>query len=256
MKYDNILVDERADGALIVTINRPPLNFMNLESLVEINSVLEHAKNTKAIKIVVFKGAGQKCFSAGVEVADHLGERGVEMGKQFDLLFKLLVECGKPTLAVIRGAAMGGGCELVDGCDMAIATEASIFGQPEINLGAYPAPAGVLLPRIVGRKRAFAIIFTGNNFDAREAERIGLVNRIVPDSELENAAEDLIKTFLTKSSIILSLSKRIFYGGLEIEQGIAWRKAFDASEELVKTRDSHEGLTSYLEKRKPVWKNE
>ena len=256
MKYDHILVDERGDGALIVTINRPPLNFMNIEALIEMNSVLEQVKNTKAIKIVVFKGSGEKCFSAGVSVEDHIGEHGVEMGKQLDLLFQLLIECGKPTLAVIRGAAMGGGCELVDGCDLAIASEKSIFGQPEINLGAYPAPAGVLLPRIVGRKKAFAIIFTGNNFDAKEAERIGLVNKVVPDSELENAAEELIKTFLIKSSVILSLSKRIFYGSLDIEQGLAWRKAFQGGEEILKTKDALEGLNAYLEKRKPVWKNE
>lgn len=256
MKYKNILVDERNDGALIVTINRPPLNFMNIEAIIEMNSVLEHAKNSKAIKVVVFKGAGPKCFSAGVAVEDHLGDKAPIMGKQFDLLFQMLVECGKPTLAVIRGAAMGGGCELVDGCDMAIASEKSIFGQPEISIGAYPAPASVFLPRIVGRKKAFEIIFTGNNIDAKEAERIGLVNRVVPDGELETAAEALIESFLSKSSIILSMSKSIFYGGLDIEQSIAWRKAFTASEELLKTKDATEGLTSYLERRKPVWKNE
>ena len=256
MNYENILVDERSDGALIITINRPPLNFMNIEALIEMNSVLEHAKNTKSIKIVVFKGSGRKCFCAGVEVKDHLGKRGVEMVKQLDLQTKLLIGCGKPTLAVIRGAALGGGCELVDECDMAIASEKSIFGQPEIGIGAYPAPAGVFLPRIIGRKRAFSMIFTCANVDAKEAERIGLINKVVPDEELENATEEIIKGFLTKSSIILSMSKDMFYAGLDIAQDIAWKKCFKEMDKLMKTKDMNEGLIAFVEGRQPVWKNE
>lgn len=253
MEYQNIIVDEK-DGAVTVTINRPPLNFMSIETLAEMNSVLERLKEDTKTKIVIFKGAGDKVFSAGVEVEDHLGDRLPQMGENFSKLFQLLIECGKPTLAAVRGAALGGGCELVAGCDMAIASETAVFGQPEIKLGNFPGPAGVLLPRLIGRRKAFELILKGDNIDAREAERIGLVNKVVPDSELDAATEEFAKAFLAKSGVILGLSKRIFYDGLDVEQTKAWDKTMEACSELMKTEDAVEGLTAYLEKRKPVWK--
>jgi len=254
MEYQNIIVDEK-DAALTITINRPPFNFMSIETLAEMNSVLQQFKDDAKTKLVIFKGAGNQCFSSGVEIQDHLGERASMMGENFDKLFRLLIDCGKPTLAVVRGAALGGGCELVAGCDMAIASETAVFGQPEIKLGNYPGPAGVLLPRIIGRKRAFEIIFRGNNIDAREAERIGLVNKVVLDNELEALTEDFIKTFSRKSRLVLAFSKRIFYDSLDTEPVKAWHMTMEACSDLMQTEDAIEGLTAYLEKRKPVWRS-
>ena len=254
MQYSDIIV-ERKDGSVTVTINRPPVNFMAVETLAEINSVLEEVKGDAEVKIVVFKGAGNKAFSAGVEVKDHLGDRLPHMLSNFDKLFQLLIECAKPTLAVVRGVALGGGCELVAGCDMVIASETAVFGQPEIKLGTYPGAAGVLMPRIISRKKAFEFILKGDNIDAKEAERIGLVNKVVPDAELDKAAEEFVNAFLAKSGVILSLSKRIFYETLDIEAAKAWDKTMEACGDLMKTEDAVEGLTAFLEKRAPVWKN-
>mgnify|MGYP001051472620 CR=1 FL=1 len=128
---------------------------------------------------------GNKAFCAGVEVKDHLGDRLPKMVEAFNKLFISLVEVDKPTIAVVNGVALGGGCEVVAGCDMAIASEKAQFGQPEIKLGVYPGPAVVLFPRLMGRKKAFELIVSGDNINAKEAERIGLVNKAVPEDELE-----------------------------------------------------------------------
>ena len=253
MEYREIIVDKK-DGAVTITINKPPVNFMGIETLAEINSVLEEVKGDPEVKIVVFKGAG-KHFSAGVEVADHLGDKLPHMLENFSKLFHLLIECGKPTLAVVKGVVLGGGLELISGCDMVIASETAKFGVPEITLGNYPGAAGVFVPRIISRKKAFEFIMTGENIDAREAERIGLVNKVVPDAELDKAAEEFINGFLAKRGIILSLSKRIFYDTLDMEVSKAWDKSMEASRDLMKTEDAVEGLTAFLEKRTPVWKN-
>ena len=254
MQYHDILVDN-GDGIVTITINRPPLNVMSIETLAEMNSVLEKVKGDAAVKIVVFKGAGNKAFSAGVEVKDHLGDRLPLMLENFDKLVRLLIECGKPTLAIVRGVALGGGCELAAGCDMVIASELAAFGQPEIKLGNYPIAAGVLLPRIISRKKAFELIFKGDSIDAREAERIGLVNKVVPDAELDKVAEEFINAFLNKSGTILSLSKRIFYDSLDMEVSKALDRTMEACQDLMKTDDAIEGLNAFLEKRAPVWKN-
>ena len=253
MEYHDIIVD-KTNGSVTITINRPPINFMSIETLIEINSVLEEVKGDSGVKIVLFKGAG-KHFSAGVEVQDHLGDRLPHMLSNFDKLFRLLIECGKPTLAVVRGVALGGGCELIAGCDMVIASETAMFGQPEIKLGVYPGAAGILVPRLIGRMRAFEFIFKGDNIDAREAERIGLVNKVVPDAELDKVTEEFINAFSAKSGIILSLSKRIFYDSLDSDISKAWEKTTEAARGLMSTEDAVEGLNAYLAKRPPVWKN-
>src|SRR4030042_5164000 len=123
-----------------------------------------------------------------LEVKDHRGEMMPRMMKEFDRLFQLLRKLGKPSIAVVNGVALGGGCELVVGCDMAIASEKAELGQPEIKLGGLAPAAAALFPRIVGEKKAYELILLGDNIGAKEAARIGLLNKVVPEEELDKAA--------------------------------------------------------------------
>lgn len=252
MKFENILL-EKKEGAGKITINRPPLNILNIETMEEMNRALAELRDDDAVKVVVITAAGNKAFSAGVEVADHLGDKLSSMVEVFDGLFISLVEVDKPTIAVVNGVALGGGCEVVLGCDMAIASEKAILGQPEIKLGVYPPPASVLLPRLIGRRKAFEIILSGDSIDAREAERIGVINKVVPDEELGKAADEFIKRFTSNSGLALTQARRALYRNFDLE----FRKAMEVTGTdatlVMGGENSVEGLTAFLEKRKPVW---
>jgi len=253
MKFENILL-EKKEGAGKITINRPPLNILNIEMMEEMNRALAELRDDDAVKVVVITAAGNKAFSAGVEVADHLGDKLSRMVEVFDGLFISLVEVDKPTIAVVNGVALGGGCEVVLGCDMAIASEKAILGQPEIKLGVYPPPASVLLPKLIGRRKAFEIILSGDSIDAREAERIGVINKVVPDEELEKATDEFIKRFTSNSGLALTQARRALYRNFDLE----FRKAMEVTGTdatlVMGGENSVEGLTAFLEKRKPVWK--
>jgi cyclohexa-1,5-dienecarbonyl-CoA hydratase len=253
MKFENILL-EKKEGAGKIIINRPPLNILNIETMEEMNRALAELRDDDAIRVVVVTAAGNKAFSAGVEVADHLGGKLPRMVEVFDGLFISLVEVDKPTIAVVNGVALGGGCEVVLGCDMAIASEKAILGQPEIKLGVYPPPASVLLPRLIGWRKAFEIILSGDSIDAREAERIGVINKVVPDEELEKAADEFIKRFTSNSGLALTQARRALYRNFDLE----FRKAMEVTGTdatlVMGGENSVEGLTAFLEKRKPVWK--
>jgi len=253
MKFENILL-EKKEGAGKITINRPPLNILNIETMGEMNRALAELRDDDAVKVVVVTAAGNKAFSAGVEVADHLGDKLSRMVEVFDGLFISLVEVDKPTIAVVNGVALGGGCEVVLGCDMAIASEKAILGQPEIKLGVYPPPASVLLPRLIGRRKAFEIILSGDSIDAREAERIGLINKAVPDEELEKAADEFIKRFTSNSGLALTQARRALYRNFDLEFHKAMEVTGTDATLVMGGENSVEGLTAFLEKRKSVWK--
>ena len=253
MKFENILL-EKKEGAGKIIINRPPLNILNIETMEEMGRALAELRDDDAVKVVVVTAAGNKAFSAGVEVADHLGDKLPRMVEVFDGLFISLVEVDKPTIAVVNGVALGGGCEVVLGCDMAIASEKAILGQPEIKLGVYPPPASVLLPRLIGWRKAFEIVLSGDSIDAREAERIGVINKVVPDEELEKAADEFIKRFTSNSGLALTQARRALYRNFDLE----FRKAMEVTGTdatlVMGGENSVEGLTAFLEKRRAVWK--
>ena len=134
MEYKNIIL-EKKDGIARLILNRPPVNVINREAIAEINNALEDIKNDEAVKVLLFRGSGNKAFCAGVEVKDHIGDAMPKMMREFGKIFSTLKSLGKPSIAVVNGVALGGGCEVVAGCDMAIASEKAKFGQPEIVLG-------------------------------------------------------------------------------------------------------------------------
>jgi cyclohexa-1,5-dienecarbonyl-CoA hydratase len=253
MNFENIIL-EKKDGAAKIIINRPPLNILNLDTIEEMNHALAGLRTDDEVKVVVITAAGNKAFSAGVEVGDHLGDKLPKMIEVFHKLFISLIEVDKPTIAVVNGIALGGGCEVIAGCDMAIASETAQFGQPEIKLGLYPPPASVLFPRLMGRKKAFELILSGDSIDAREAERIGLINKAVPQEELETATDEFIKRFTANSGLALSQARRALYRNLDLEFHKAMEVTGTDSVAVMAGENSVEGLTAFMEKRKPVWK--
>ena len=252
MAFKNILL-EKKEGAAKIIINRPPLNILNIDTLEEMNQALAGLKTDDEVKVVVITAAGDKAFSAGVEVGDHLGEKLPKMVEVFNKLFISLVEVDKPTIAVVNGLALGGGCEVVAGCDMAIASEKAQLGQPEIKLGVYPPPASVLFPRLMGRRKAFELILSGDSISAEEAEKIGLVNQVVPAGELEKAADEFIKRFTSNSGLTLTQARRALYRNLDLNFYEAMEATAIDATLVMAGENSVEGLTAFVEKRKPVW---
>jgi cyclohexa-1,5-dienecarbonyl-CoA hydratase len=252
MSFKNILL-EKKDGVAKLIINKPPLNILDIDTLEEMNQALAELRTDDEIKVVAITGAGDKAFSAGVAVGDHLGENLPKMVEVFHKLFISLVEVDKPTIAVVNGVALGGGCEIVAGCDMAIASEKAQLGQPEIKLGVYPPPASVLFPRILGRRKAFELILSGDSISAKEAERIGLINKAVPAEEFDKATEEFIKRFTANSGLALTQARRAVYRNFDLEFHEAMEVTGVDATLVMSGENSTEGLRAFLEKRKPVW---
>jgi len=255
MEFKNIILKKK-EGITVLTLNRPPVNVVNYEAIMEINFALRELKNDEATGVLLLRGAGNKAFCAGVEIKDHIGDKMPMMMREFGQIFSLLKNLGKPSIAVVNGAALGGGCELVAGCDMAIASEKAKFGQPEIVLGGLAPAAAALFPGMIGEKKAFEMILLGESMSAVEAERIGLINKVVPEAELDKAAEELARKFLDKSGLSVKLVREIFYQCADIatfENAI--HQATELGIQTWETADGQEGLKAFLEKRKPVWKN-
>jgi len=246
---------ESVDGVARVVINRPPLNVLNVETLSELGTALERAKNDGEVKVVVITGAGDRSFCAGVDIKDHFPDKIDTTLNVFHRVFHQLIALDKPVVAVVNGLALGGGMELASACDMVVASEKAQFGQPEIGVGAIPTVATALLPRLVGRNRALELILTGDVLSASEAKQMGLVNKVVPPEKLEEATVELVNKLKEKSPIVLRLCRMAIYQGLDLD----FKKALDNVTAiyinlLMRTEDAVEGLKAFLEKRKPQWK--
>jgi cyclohexa-1,5-dienecarbonyl-CoA hydratase len=200
-----------------------------------------------------------KAFSAGVDIKDHTVEKVNEMMAVLRAVFEKLWALEQPTVAIVQGAALGGGMELAIACDFIIASEDAQFGQPEIKVGVFPPIACLLLPRLLPWPKALEIILTGESMSAQEAYRWGLVNRVVPSEQLATEAEAFVAKLTSLSGLVLKLAKRAARIGLGQEWETRWAKRYAQIErlyldELMKLEDAHEGLKAFLEKRKPQWK--
>lgn len=251
--YQSIRV-ERREGAAWITLAKPPLNVLDIALLKELCGALEEVAADPGVKVVVLAGEG-RAFSAGADIKDHLPESYQEMVALFHRATQLLLEMPPPTLVLAQGHVLGGGCELVLACDMAIAAEGARFGQPEIKAGVFPPIAALLLPRVVGRRKALELLLTGDAVDAQEALRLGLVNRVVPADKLEEAGQEIAGKLTALSGAVVRITKRAHYRSLE-EEPLATLTALEEiySRELMATEDAKEGLRAFLEKRTPVWR--
>ncbi len=249
------ILTEFKEGVATLTLNRPPLNVLNIEMMEEINTYLEELKKEKALKLLTLQAVG-KAFSAGVDVGEHLGDLVYKMIEVFHKMFHLMDDLKVPSIAVVNGSALGGGCELALYCDMVLATEKSKFGQPEIQVGVFPPIAALIFPRIIGRKKAMELILSGETISAQEALNLGLINKVVPEASFQEEVNGFIEKFKKLSGIVLRLAKEATLAGLNDDPGKGL-KAIEKIylEELMKSHDALEGLKAFLEKRKPIWKD-
>lgn len=252
--FEHILF-EKNNGVATLTLNRPPLNILNIAMMGEMNEALEELEGDVEAKLLVICARG-KAFSAGVDIKDHTLDKVEEMIEVFHGIFRRLLSLEIPTLAVVQGACLGGGCELASFCDFVLASEEATFGQPEIKVGVFPPIAVVLFPHLIGQRRAFELLLTGEVIDAWEAERIGLITKVVPPEELERAREELVAKLAGLSGVVLRLTKRAIYEAADLPLGKAMEHIERLYlERLMSTEDAKEGLQAFLEKRKPVWRN-
>jgi len=251
MSYQFIQLDVN-EGVAVLTLNREPLNVLNIAMMKEMNQALDSLKDSK-IKLILFKATG-KAFSAGVDVGEHLGDQVEEMIAVFHGIFRRLDALPALSIASVQGAALGGGCELAVYCDLVIASEKAKFAQPEIQVGVFPPIAALIFPRLTGRKKALELILAGDTIGAQEALALGLVNKVVPVEALEEETKKYCDKFANLSGIVLAMTKKAFYRGLmdDSEQGLLKIEEVYLKE-LMKTHDAEEGLRAFLEKRKPKW---
>jgi cyclohexa-1,5-dienecarbonyl-CoA hydratase len=253
-QYIKFRVDDRAAR---ITFARPPLNILNIAMLREINEALNQCAHQRELAAIVFDAAPDcNAFSAGVAVEEHVEETIFQMLDSFHGVFRNLEQIARPTIAIVDGSALGGGCELVAACDIVIASERARFGQPEIKLGVFPPVAAVLLPRVIGDKRARELILTGELIEAPEAARLGLVNYLLPGNELEQKASDLLSRFRNLSVAALAFTKEAIDLGRGRSLDLALKEVEDLYlNELMKTYDASEGIKAFTEKRKPEWRH-
>jgi len=252
IKPHSYIIYEVHDGVATLTLNRPPLNVLNIAILREFLDELNQATQDESIGALVLNAKG-KLFSAGVDIEDHTPDKVGEMIPLFHEVCQLLADFPAPTIAAVHGHALGGGCELVLCCDLAIMAEEAKIGQPEIRLAAIAPIAAIRLSALVGYRAAADMLFTGRDLDAREALRIGLVNEVAPAEQVEKKAIEKAFQMSSMSRAAQRLNKRALQRGLD-----NWSAQIDEMEgiylnELMHTADALEGLEAFLEKRPPVW---
>jgi cyclohexa-1,5-dienecarbonyl-CoA hydratase len=245
---------EKKERVVRITMDRAPLNVLNIPLLRELDAALTACAADTLIDVIVIEGAGQRAFSAGVDIRDHTREQVPEMLDVVHGVVRKLLAIPQVTVALVRGVCLGGGCELASSCDFALASEDSSFATPEIHVGCYPPVALARFSSLIGYHRAAEMILTGRTFAAQEALAIGLINRMLPRDQLEAGLESLLEELLGKSGAVL----RITVKGLRELSFKGFTDALKRSEELycnelLNTNDVEEGIRAFLEKRKPQW---
>ncbi|UCE95272.1 MAG: enoyl-CoA hydratase/isomerase family protein [Candidatus Bathyarchaeota archaeon] len=257
MEFKNTLY-EKKEGIATVIINRPKaLNALNEETLLEISSRIADAKQDENVKVIIITGAGDRAFCAGADLNMMKGAtayKGMRLSQIGQKVTREIEDIGKPVIAVINGYALGGGLELAMACDLRIAAENAQMGQPEVNVGLIPGWGGTQrLPRFVGKGKAKEMIFTGKRIDAKTAEQIMLVNLVVPLEQLKSAAKELAQDLMNKPPIALQLTKQLINNSTETDLKIGLTNEAEAFGVLSSTEDFKEGVSAFLEKRKPQY---
>lgn len=241
------------DHTYRITLDDPPLHILDVAMLEELRDAVAGVVADR--HVLVIDSTGEKAFSAGASVQDHLGDRVATMLGLFHDTFRALVRLDIVTVAVVRGAALGGGCELALACDFILASDRARFGQPEINLGVFPPVAAWQLSRQMPPRKGLELLLTGDLIDARIAEQLGLVNAVFPAAEFDASAAAWLEKLYRQSSSTLRLTKKAFRlaAAADFEERLATVEKLYL-EELMATADASEGLNAFLEKRKPAWR--
>ncbi len=243
----------RVDGRATVTWERGPANVFDIGLLEELTRSL-HREEVTGAHVVVLRGGGRS-WSGGLSVQDHLKPRVSAMFDAFRQTLSTLWNLPAPTIAQVHGRCLGGGMELLMACDLAIASEGATFGQPEIRLGVFAPFGAATYAHLLGARQAAELLFLGTPFDARRAVSAGIVNRVVPDDELDASVALTAQTFCSQRRNALRLLKRV----LRKSEPDPWSRLAYAErtylDELMAPGDAEEGLRAFLEKRAPVWKD-
>ena len=258
MAYETLIVED-ADGVRLIRLNRPEaLNALNSTLLRELAGVVREAESDDAIRCLVITGS-EKAFAAGADIKEMSSKTYPEMLKSdfFAGEAEAVARCRKPVIAAVSGFALGGGCELAMMCDFIIASETARFGQPEINLGVTPGIGGTQrVTRAVGKAKAMDLMLTARMMDAAEAERSGLVSRVVPADRLLEEAMTAAKKIASQSPLAAMLNKELVNAAFEttLDAGVKLERRLFHS--LFSFADQKEGMAAFVEKRKPQFRGE
>jgi enoyl-CoA hydratase len=246
-----------SDHVAEISLHHPPVNALTYAVLEQLRAAFERARGDGAIRSVLLTSSLPAHFSAGLDLKQIAGKPDTTTRNLLDKLYVELTDAqyhlGKPSIAVVNGAARGGGMTLAISCDVIVASDSATFGYPEINLGLAPAIHFVHLPRIVGRHRAFELLFTGRSFSAREACSLGLVSRVVPEADVRREALELSRAFAMKPPNTMRLARAAFMraNDRDYRQSVEYAAEFFCN--IVATEEAQEGLRAFAEKRPPRW---
>lgn len=257
MSFANIILEKEGNIATLY-INRPKaLNALNKDTLTEMKAAIEDIADDDDIKVLIITGVGDKAFVAGADIA-YMQPLSAAEGREFSSygqkILRMLELLEKPVIAAIKGYALGGGCELAMACDIRLAADNAVFGQPEVGLGVIPGFGGTQrLPRLIGEGRAKELIFTGATINATHAFRIGLVNHIYPTDELMEGALKLAAQIASNGALAVGFAKYTINKGLQTDLDTAMGIESDMFGMCCSTADQKEAMKAFLEKRKPVF---
>jgi enoyl-CoA hydratase/carnithine racemase len=255
---ENVLY-EKKDGIAYVTLNRPKvLNALNQRTWQDLRAAFEDVRDDATVRGVILTGAGDKAFIAGADISEiaHITAVDAERSSRYGQDVLTLVEnLGKPVIAAVNGFALGGGCETAMACTIRVASEHARFGQPEVTLGIIPGGGGTQrLPRLVGKGRALQIILSGAMITAQEAYRIGLVNEVVPATDLIPRAEAILKQIFANAPVAIRFSLEAVNRGLETSQAEGMALEASLFGLCAGTEDKDEGTQAFLQKRPAKFK--
>ena len=256
MSYDSVIV-ERKDHVGMITLNRPnQFNTFNTVLADELCRALMELEVDKAVRVVVLRGAG-KAFCTGIDISEFHGKTLQEYREwvgRMERALHVIVSMKKPVIASAHGYAVANGVGLIAACDLAVVAEGTKLGATAVNVGLFCMGPAVPMSRSLSRKRCLEMVMTGDMIDARDAERWGLVNKVVPLEKLEEETMALANQLAGKSPLALQMGKEAFYGMADMEFGKALAYTNEVFAALCMTEDAKEGVDAFLKKRKPQWK--
>ena len=256
----NIVVESPVNGISRIKLNEPgTYNALSSKTLKSLINIFKRLNNENKTKVIIIEGSG-KGFSAGHDLKEirSLKNKKKEYKKLFNTCSKLMLEIiegKKPVIAKVHGAAFAAGCQLVASCDLAISSDDAIFATPGVNIGLFCSTPMVAVSRKVNRKRTMKMLLTGDSINADHAKEIGLINDHFPISRLEDEVLNLAKKIASKSNLIIKIGKKAFYKQLEMPLNRAYNYTSKVMTENAMYLDAQEGISAFLEKRKPNWKN-
>ncbi len=256
MEFQNLILKEEGPVATI-RLNRPEKrNALSMALMQEVMTALRQTSSNAAMRVIVIEAAGV-AFSAGHDLGEMVGREGAFYQHLFDVcsqMMETLHEVPQPVIAKVQGVATAAGCQLVAACDLAVASEEARFATPGVKIGLFCSTPMVAVSRAIGRKRAMEMLLTGEMIDARAALEWGLVNRVVPASELDEAVDHLVRAIVRSSPLTVSIGKEAFYTQIDLDEHRAYELTKSVMSLNSLTADAQEGICAFMEKRPARWR--